>query len=128
MKIEHLALNVADPVAMAAWYCEHLGFEIARKSSGPSLAHFLRDPATGVMLEVYLNPADQVPDYPAMHPLLLHLAFVSEDMDGDLARLLAAGATLVSDQPLEGGGRVAMLRDPWGLCIQPCLRPPGHFA
>ena len=127
MKIEHLALNVADPVAMAAWYGKHLGFEVARKSDGPSQAHFLRDPATGVMLEIYLNPADQVPDYRAMDPLLLHLAFVTEDMDADLARLVAAGATLVSDQALAGGGRVAMLRDPWGLCIQPCQRPEGYF-
>lgn len=128
MKIEHVAFNVADPVAMAAWYCLHLGFEVARKSNGPSLAHFLRDPETGVMLEIYLNPPGEVPDYRSMNPLLLHLAFTSEDMDADLGRLVSAGSTLVSDQALDGGGRVAMLRDPWGFCVQLCQRTPGFFA
>lgn len=128
MRIEHIAFNVADPVGMAAWYGSHLGLETARKSDGPSLAHFLRDPATGVMIEIYLNPPNQVPDYPAMDPLLLHLAFASDDMDADLSRLTAAGASVVSDQPLQGGGRVAMLRDPWGFCVQLCERPAGYFA
>lgn len=128
MKIEHLALNVADPEGMAGWYCRHLGFVVARKSSGPSLAHFLRDPQSGVMLEIYLNPADQVPDYAGMDPLLLHLAFASDDLTGDCAALVEAGATLVSDQTLADGSRVAMLRDPWNLCIQLCQRAEGYFS
>jgi glyoxylase I family protein len=28
MKIEHIAFNVADPVAVAAWYAEHLGLTV----------------------------------------------------------------------------------------------------
>lgn len=128
MKIEHLALNVADPVGMADWYCRNLGFVVARKSTGPSLAHFLRDPATGVMLEIYLNPPDRVPDYAGMDPLLLHLAFASDDLSADCAALAAAGATLVSDQTLADGSRVAMLRDPWNLCIQLCQRAAGYFS
>lgn len=31
MKIEHVAFNVADPVAMADWYCRHCD----RMHSGP---------------------------------------------------------------------------------------------
>ncbi|NBX60561.1 MAG: VOC family protein, partial [Opitutaceae bacterium] len=31
MKFEHFALNVADVRAMARWYVEHLGFQIARR-------------------------------------------------------------------------------------------------
>ena len=37
--MEHVALNVSDPVAMAAWYKEHLGFEIAKGMTTPSLHH-----------------------------------------------------------------------------------------
>lgn len=128
MKIEHFALNVADPAALADWYVLHLGFQIARRSDGPSNARFLRDPATGVMLEVYLNPPDQVPDYPAMDPLLLHLAFATASLAADRDQLLAAGATLVSEQTLADGSVVAMLRDPWGLCLQLCQRAPAFFA
>jgi catechol 2,3-dioxygenase-like lactoylglutathione lyase family enzyme len=128
MRIEHAAFNVADPPAMADWYCLHLGFELARKSDGSAQARFLRDPESGVMLEIYRNPPEQVPDYAGMDPLLLHLAFATNDMTADIARLTNAGAALVSDQPLDGGGRVAMLRDPWGFCLQLCHRPPGYFA
>jgi catechol 2,3-dioxygenase-like lactoylglutathione lyase family enzyme len=127
VKIEHLALNVADPVALAEWYCRHLGFEVARRSEGPARAHFLRDPATGVMWEVYLNPPDRVPDYAAMDPLLLHLAFASEDLAADRDSLVRAGATLVSELTLADGSQVAMLRDPWGLSIQLCQRAAGFF-
>lgn len=128
MKIEHFALNVEDPRAVADWYVRHLGFEIARAGEGPAFAHFLRDPESGVMIEIYRNPPDQIPDYAAMDPLLLHLAFVTDRMDEDLRSLLAAGAVAVSDQALADGGRVAMLRDPWGFCIQLCQRAPGFFA
>jgi glyoxylase I family protein len=128
MKIEHFALNVADPAAMADWYCLHLGFEIARRSDGPSAARFLRDPATGVMIEAYHNPPDQVPDYAAMDPMLLHIAFATADLAADRDALQHAGAVLVSEQTLADGSIVAMLRDPWGLCIQLCQRAAGFFG
>lgn len=128
MKIEHFALNVADPRSVADWYVRHLGFAIARTGEAPAFAHFLRDPASGVMLEIYRNPPDRIPDYAAMDPLLLHLAFATEHLEEDLQALLGAGATAVSDQSLPDGGRVAMLRDPWGFCIQLCQRAPGFFA
>ena len=128
MKIEHFAVNVADPVAVAAWYCRHFGFVIARKMDVAPFTHFLRDPATGVMLEIYHNPPDQVPNYGAMDPLLLHLAFATDNLDIDRNALLRAGATLVSEQTLPGGTRFAMLRDPWGLSVQICQRAPGFFA
>jgi catechol 2,3-dioxygenase-like lactoylglutathione lyase family enzyme len=128
MKIEHFALNVADPAAMADWYCLHLGFEIARRSDGPSAARFLRDPATGVMIEAYHNPPDQVPDYAAMDPMLLHIAFATADLAADRNALQHAGAVLVSEQTLADGSVVAMLRDPWGLCVQLCQRAAGFFG
>ena len=31
LNVEHVACNVAEPVAMAAWYVEHLGMRIVRK-------------------------------------------------------------------------------------------------
>ena len=46
MKLEHVALLVADPVAMAAWYETHLGMRVVRKGDAPGHARFLAD-ATG---------------------------------------------------------------------------------
>jgi catechol 2,3-dioxygenase-like lactoylglutathione lyase family enzyme len=122
MKIEHFALNVADPVAVAAWYTKHLGLKVVRAAKDAARTHFLADSSGTVMLEIYNNPPDQVPPYAKMDPLLLHIAFVSKDPEADKTALLAAGATLVVDQRLDDGSHLVMLRDPWGLAIQLCKR------
>ncbi len=121
MKLEHIALNVADPVAVAAWYCTHLHMQIARYIPSPTHTHFLHDGA-GSIVEIYCNPPDQVPDYAKLDPLIVHLAFTSTDAAHDLARLLAAGASLVTDLRQPDGSRLLMLRDPWGLALQICQR------
>ncbi len=122
MKIEHMAINVAKPLEMAAWYVEHLGMTVAFGLETAPYTHFLADSQGTVMLEIYLNPPNQVPDYAAMDPLLLHIAFVSDDPGADKARLLAAGATFVEDVHLDDGSYIVMLRDPWGLALQLCKR------
>ncbi len=122
MKLEHLALNVADPVAMAEWYTEHLGLKVVRKMADAPYTHFLADSSGTMLLEIYRNPPDEVPPYADMDPLLLHVAFVSEDPEADKAALLAAGATFVTDLRLDDGSQLIMMRDPWGLAIQLCKR------
>jgi glyoxylase I family protein len=118
MKIEHVALQVAEPAAMAQWYVEHLEFGVKRASDEPVVARFMADVSGAVMLEVYRNPSVPVPDYAAMDPALLHVAFVCDDVPGTVARLTAAGATLVRGPEILGEDELAMLRDPWGLAIQ----------
>ena len=119
MKIEHVAYMVDDPAAVAQWYVEHLGFSVKRSMPESPFTHFIADGTGAVMLEIYNNPKVDVPDYRATDPLILHLAFVSEDVERDRERLLAAGATAVGDiDRLESGDELAMLRDPWGFAIQ----------
>ena len=119
MKIEHMAFNVSDALSMSRWYVEHLGFQIKRGSTEPPYAHFLADDSGTMLLELYSNPSVPVLEYPAQQPMSLHLAFVSSDVPGDIARLKAAGATLVGDAQLApSGDHLAMMRDPWGMCIQ----------
>lgn len=122
MKIEHFAINVADPVAVADWYEKHLGLEIVRHMEVTPFTHFLADSSGTVMLEIYNNPPDQVLNYAEMNPLLLHLAFVSESPSADKERLIAAGATFVEELYLDDGSHLIMLRDPWGLAVQLCKR------
>lgn len=119
MKIEHVALNVPDALSMARWYCEHLGMTVKRKQMESPWAHFLVDSAGTSMLELYQNAAAPIPDYPATDPLVLHIAFSSDDVRRDAERLIRAGATQVGD-PLEApnGDVLIMLRDPWGVAIQ----------
>jgi len=122
LNVEHFACNVADPNAMAAWYVEQLGMRIVRRVAAPPHVHFLADAAGRVVIEIYSNAADPIPDYAAMHPLRFHLAFAAEDPDGVKAALIAAGATFVDEQTLADGSRLLMLRDPWGLALQLCKR------
>lgn len=121
MKIEHVAFNVADPQAVAAWYCEQFGLRVVRHIPEPSQTHFLED-LESTVLEIYNNPPELVPAYRSMHPLLFHFAFTSLDPDKDTARVVACGAELLEVIRLADGSHLAMLRDPWGLAFQLCRR------
>ena len=120
--IEHFALDVADPVGMAEWYGEHLGLTVARHVPVPSQGHFLVDARRCVAIEIYRNTAVQTPDYSKIDPFILHLAFTSEHPIADKERLVAAGASYVSEQNFDDGTCIIMLRDPWGLALQLCKR------
>ncbi|HLM68311.1 MAG TPA: VOC family protein [Longimicrobium sp.] len=117
-RIEHVAFNVAQPVEAAAWYVRHLGMRIARYGGGPTEIHFLADAAGASVLEFYRNPAAAVPDYAAMHPMQMHIAFLADDADAEGARLQEAGAVLEDTTDLPDGSRLVMMRDPWGVPIQ----------
>jgi glyoxylase I family protein len=119
MKIEHTAFQVADPVALARWYVEHLGLTVKRSQAESPFGQFLADSGDTVMLEFYNSPRADVPDYRAIDPLVLHIAFWADDVAATRARLLTAGATPEGEVVLTpAGDTVAMLRDPWGLAIQ----------
>lgn len=122
MKLEHFALNVADPIAMSAWYVENLGMKVVKQVQEAPFMTFLADISGRIMIEIYTNPPNNVPDYREMDPLQVHLAFVSDDPEEDKARLVSSGAAVISDQHLEDGSHLVMLRDPWGLALQLCKR------
>jgi len=119
MKVEHFALQIPDPVAMADWYVKHLGCSVARSGGEPSHARFLMDGSGSVLIEIYRNPRVPVPDYNAMDPLLLHLAFLSDNPAADRERLVKAGARVMEDvTTTPSGDQLVMLRDPWNLALQ----------
>ena len=122
LRLEHVAFNVIDPVAAAAWYVKNLGMRVARKVDVAPYMHFLADASNSMLIELYANPIAPVPDYAGKHPIELHIAFATDDPDGVRDALVAAGATAVDDTPLPDGSRLVMLRDPWGLALQLCKR------
>jgi glyoxylase I family protein len=118
MTIEHLALNVADPVALADWYVRHLGMRIVRQVDTGPRTRFIADSAGRTVLEVYRQNAP-VPDYAAMDPMVLHIAFKVDDVAAARQTLLTAGATPATDITTSDNGDVmTFLRDPWGVTIQ----------
>jgi len=119
MDIEHIGYVVRDPVEAARWYVEHLGLRVVRSTGAPTHTHFLADGSGHVMIEIYNNPAVEVPDYRAIHFLVLHLAFECADVDAARRRLLDAGATPDGDVTRAPDGDViAVVRDPWGFAVQ----------
>ncbi len=119
MRIEHVAMNLPEPVRAAQWYVEHLGMKIVRDLSDTNQCYFLADSSGQTVLEIYRNPAGLVPDYPNQSHLTLHLAFVSADPTADAERLQQAGASFVEAiGPNDSGDHLIMLRDPWGVPIQ----------
>ena len=122
MKFEHFAINVEDPLEMAEWYVKHLGLKVVRTMKTSPFMTFLADDSGTIMLEIYNNPKGQILDFKSLHPLSVHLALVSSDPAEDKNRLLQQGATLLSDDILDDGSHLVMLRDPWGLAIQFCKR------
>ena len=121
MRIEHIALNVPEPAAMARWYAETLDMTIVESSDAPPFGQFVADDA-GCMIELYRNDAFAIPDYANQPPAVVHLAFVSADPTADATRLVTAGATLINNETTPDGSHILTLRDPWGLPIQLCKR------
>jgi catechol 2,3-dioxygenase-like lactoylglutathione lyase family enzyme len=118
MKFEHFALNVANARASVQWYVNHLELMIARAKPEPPYTTFLADESGRVIIELYSNPAAQVPDYKSIHPLCFHIAFVADDPNATRMRLLAAGASAAYEETLPDGSFLIMLRDPWGIPLQ----------
>ena len=119
MRLEHLAFNVKDSAALAAWYVANLDMTIVRAIPEPPYIHFLADKPGKTLIEIYSNPLGEFVDYASHHPVTFHLAFAVDDMEATRARLVAEGGTLDGDIDITpGGDRLAFVRDPWGYTIQ----------
>lgn len=119
MKIEHIALNVPDPGAIAEWYVANLGMHVVRQSGAPTYTTFLSDGDGETVLELYLFDGAPLPDYAAQDPMVLHLAFYATGAVEAAKRLAAAGATLLGEpRSTDRGDTLIFLRDPWGISLQ----------
>jgi glyoxylase I family protein len=119
VRMEHLGLNVADPIKIAQWYVDNLSMKVLREGAAPTNNRFVGDAGGNMMLELYHNAAAAVPDYAALDPQQLHVAFFVDDVEAVRGKLLAAGAKAVDEvTTTPAGDKLAMLRDPWGLPIQ----------
>jgi catechol 2,3-dioxygenase-like lactoylglutathione lyase family enzyme len=120
-EIEHIGICVEDPVAMANWYRDVLGFNIKLAGQDEEKAvAFITDANNKVMLEFGRVP-NVGPLYKKMdHYLQLHIAVKSDDPDKEAEYLVSKGATFIEKYPitLPGAEKMIALRDPWGNTIQ----------
>ncbi|MER5619059.1 VOC family protein [Streptomyces sp. NPDC002215] len=112
-----VSLNVDDVPASSAFLVEHFGFREEMAADG--FASLTRDDVG--MNVIFLRrglatlPADQRDE----HTAGLILAFVVEDLEGELARLRSEGVAIT--MPLtdeEWGERAFQVRDPNGVIVQ----------
>ncbi|MET8748000.1 VOC family protein [Streptomyces sp. NPDC004728] len=112
-----VSLNVDDVPASSSFLVEHFGFREEMAADG--FASLTRDDVG--MNVIFLRrglatlPADQRDE----HTAGLILAFVVEDLEGELARLRSEGVAIT--MPLtdeEWGERAFQVRDPNGVIVQ----------
>ncbi len=118
MKLEHVAINVPDAQEFVKFFADNLGMRVVMSNTTSPFMHFIAD-EEGSMLEIYSNPTVPMPDYTAMHPTNLHLAFSSSDIEGDRTRLLAAGAEAFGEiTATPAGDKLAFFRGPQSVPFQ----------
>jgi glyoxylase I family protein len=118
--IEHVGLMVTQPVAMANWYRDVLGFTIRTAGEDEEKGGaFLTDAADRVMLEFGKLPGVSALSTRTDHHLQLHIAVLSDDPDADMEYLVAKGARFIERCPVtRPGENLIVLYDPWGNCLQ----------
>lgn len=122
MIFEHFAINVSEPHKMADWFVEHCQLKIVSRMAESPYMTFLADETDRVIMELYNNPADEVPDYPNQHPVRVHIAFEVKDPEADRTRLEEVGCTYFETVTKDDGTLLIMMRNPWGVPIQLCKR------
>jgi predicted enzyme related to lactoylglutathione lyase len=112
-----VVLDCADPVALAPFWAAAVGYRRVSGDGDPYVV--LADPA-GRLPELLLQRVAE----PRTAKNRMHLDLRVDDLDGEVARLVAAGARPVGGRVHEDGWVWQVLADPEGneLCV---LRPPG---
>jgi uncharacterized glyoxalase superfamily protein PhnB len=119
MKVDSSAvsLNVEDPAASSRFLQQHFGFREEMAADG--FASLTRDDV-GMNVVFLRRGLPTLPvDQRDVHAAGLILAFVVDDLEGELARLEAEGVPIT--MPLtaeEWGERAFQVRDPNGVIVQ----------
>ena len=106
-----MALDAVEPVALARFYAEVLGWPVATEApDGAAIAV----PGTHSFISFQRAPGYERPTWPAVagrQQMMLHLDVAVDELDDAVADALALGATLAALQPQDD---VRVLLDPEG--------------
>jgi glyoxylase I family protein len=120
-KMHHLALEVSDIERSTRFYTELLGFtktgEYYFEDRGRHIVFLDLD---GVCLELLSGPTNTPHEpRPAEQCAYKHLALVTDDVDGDIEKLRAAGVPLKQEPgDTAMNSRMAFVEDPDGLPVE----------
>jgi uncharacterized glyoxalase superfamily protein PhnB len=112
-----VSLTVPDAAKSGQFLVDHFGFQVEMEAEGfVSLSR--KDAGMNVIFLSQGLPT-MPPDQRNLHATGLILAFVVEDLEGELARLHNEGVTITMPLTVEEWGeRAFQVRDPHGIIIQ----------
>lgn len=112
VSIGMITVDTTDAASLAQWWAEQTGGEVVEENDGWFVVVQL--PQDGPRL------AFQRVEDPTPGKNRIHLDVVTDDLDAEVTRLLAAGASHVADQEMPGF-RWIVLADPDGnqFCVAP---------
>jgi catechol 2,3-dioxygenase-like lactoylglutathione lyase family enzyme len=118
--IEHLGLMVKDPLKLAEWYEQTLGFQRVFQSDDTPPIIFLTSPKAG-MIELVPYPKDvELPEKDKR----IHIALAVDDFDQAEKELRAKGVDFPEPvMHLFKGGKTLFFQDPEGNWLQIVYRP-----
>ena len=113
MKLAHIGICSLDTRALAAWYADVLGLEIASENANEPPTLFLRS-SDGAMIEVYPgNSPEALPENKRQG--IRHLAFHTDTIEEDRERLVSRDVEIVDDLTTHpNGAKTLFFRDPEG--------------
>ena len=110
LKVEMVTFDCGDPAKLAGWWAEHFGGETQELIPGEFFAVMRSEgPRLGFQ---------KVPD-PTPGKNRVHLDFGAADVDGEVSRLTAAGASEVGRNQFSENFRWVVMADPEGnvFCV-----------
>ena len=112
-----VSLNVADPAASARFLVDHFGF--AEQMSADGFSSLARPDAGYNVVYLRTGMPTLPPDQRDVHAQGQILAFVVDDLEGELARLQEEGVEITMPLTVEEWGeRAFQVRDPNGVIVQ----------
>ena len=119
--IDHPAVAAEDVDALAAWYCDVLGYAEVFRQDKPV---WILRAADGTLLEIMPRDDTPRPARTTWTPGWSHLAIRVSDFDAAERQLEAKGVAWSGDEmEAVGGGRVRSFSDPEGTMVQIVARP-----
>jgi len=110
--LEHIALASPDPVKLAQWYVDCLGFTIYSQSPTTKTT-FVRAP-NGDFLEIVASNSAPRPPQQLRDIGIRHLAVAVSDFDAEYGYLKSKGVSFVTEPEVLKGNRVVFFTDPDG--------------
>ncbi|MGI8744832.1 MAG: VOC family protein [Bryobacteraceae bacterium] len=104
--LEHIAIASPNPLGLAEWYVQHLGFRINFEYDG----NYFVKAADGSMLEIIPSEGERAPQK-LKDPGIRHLAVSVDDFDASHAGLKEAGVSFLGEPYTNQGNRLVFFTD-----------------